>query len=508
MTEDAHPTSPQPTVNINEAVSATAVANLTLNNNNPLDPSLEFFHWNYPDFPKPAIRTELPQNLERIEKSEQLVYWCSLLLQRASSSPSLVEAERKWLEGMDKDSMEQDRLRWIATRMVEEFVPNAASRSSVEIAEVVSLGPILERESYRKLLSSLIAEFDDALLLDITLLQGLVQLVQSNSPGYLEADDLIKILSILRVRLQGTHGQSSEYSYQLVLAVSCVLDVMAEHEVKGLDRVVEHEPLSGVLSTLKGSSDPYMLYQACYAFQALQYVPDNESPLQAVLRHSAGVAKGLIDITALAKLDLGAILEGLTSFQSASVGDTIDTAKTVYGGASSLMESGRYVLEALKEKYGTGKKQPWYAAIRAAHALAQAGQMKDFNRFICEAPCRRDPLFQWGISQMLLEMTSDAAWDHDTQEHVRCLLLGLCTRDPDWNRDESLRTYLFRNTEQLSNPDGEVFNGDKSGIRYPMRNRLPPPTSSPLLARVLDIPDVEHDLQGLKMQRLGERRKG
>ncbi|KAF9540963.1 hypothetical protein EC957_003601 [Mortierella hygrophila] len=506
MIEDAHPTSPQPTVDIDNAVSATAVANLTLNNNNPPDPRLEVFLWNYPNFPKPAIRTELPQNLERIEKSEQLVYWCSLLLQRASSSPSLTWAEQKWLEGIDKDSTEQDRLLWIATRMVEEFVPNVASRSSVEIAEVVSLGPILEKGPYRKLLSSIIAAFDDALLLDVTLLQGLVQLVQSNSSGYLEADDLIKILSILRVRLQGTHGQSSEYSYQLVVAVSRVLDVMAEHEVKDLDRVVEHEPLSGVLSSLKGSSDPYMTYQACYAFQALQYVPDNETPLQAILRHSAGVAKGLIDITALASLDLGAILEGLTSLQTAFLGSTFNTANTVYGGASSLMESGQSTLDALKEKYGHGKKQPWYVAIRAAHALAQAGQMKDFIRFICEAPCRPDPLFQWGISQMLLEMASDATWDRDTQGRASRLLI-LCMRD-SWTRDESLKTYLFRTMGQLSNPDGEVFSGNTSGIRYPMRNRLPLPKSSPLLVRVLDIPDVEYDLHMLKMQRLGERRKG
>ncbi|KAG9063869.1 hypothetical protein KI688_003983 [Linnemannia hyalina] len=507
MTEDAHPTSPQSTIDIDDAVSATAVANLTLNNNNRPDPRLEVFLWNYPNFPKPAIRTELPQNLERIEKTEQLVYWCSLLLQRASSSPSLTWAERKWLEEIDKDSTEQDRLLWIATRMVEEFVPNVASRSSVEIAEVVSLGPILEKEPYRKLLSSIIAAFDDALLLDVTLLQGLVQLVQSNSPGYLEADDLIKILSILRVRLQGTHGQSSEYSYQLVLAVSRVLDVMAEHGVKDLDRVVEHEPLSDVLSSLKGSLDPYMTYQACYAFQALQYVPDNETPLQAILRHSAGVAKGLINTTALASLDLGAILEGLTSLQSAFLGSTFITVKTIYGGASSLMENGQNTLEALKEKYGPGKKQPWYAAIRAAHALALAGQMKDFIRFICEAPCRRDPLFQWGISQMLLEMASDAAWDRDTQGRV-CRLIGLCMCTPEWTRDESLRTYLFRTMGQLSNPDGKVFSGNTSGIRYPMRNRLPLPTSSPLLVRVLGIPDVEYDLHMLKMQRLGERRKG
>ncbi|KAG0248317.1 hypothetical protein BGZ95_008110, partial [Linnemannia exigua] len=236
------------------------------------------------------------------------------------------------------------------------------------------------KETYRKLLSSLIKDFDDAHILDSNLLQGLVEFVQSASSDYIVSDDLVKILSILRVRLQGTHQQSSEHSYHLTLAVSKVLDLMADHKVQDLDRVLQHEPLSGVLSGLKDSTDPYLMYQACYAFQALQYVPNDESALQAVLRHSTGMMGGLVKVSALFKLDLASVLEGLGRLQE-SLGGIVGVATTVYEGVSSLTESGQGVFDSLKQGLRTGQKRPWYPAIKAAYVFTQAGSEAIFSEF-------------------------------------------------------------------------------------------------------------------------------
>ncbi|KAF9110645.1 hypothetical protein BGX30_007915, partial [Mortierella sp. GBA39] len=260
--------------------------------------------------PKPTLRTDLPRPQQRIERTEQLIYCNALLLQDSLSLPSteqeptLDKTELAWLVEIKNDPIEQDRLQWLANRMVEKFIQEGI-KDSTKIAEIVALGPIFQQEPYRKLLSSFIKELDDSLLLNVDLLQGLVQLVQSSSPGYLVSDDLVKILGLLRICLQGTHQQSTEHPYYLTLAISRVLDFMADHKTQDLDRILEHEPLSGVLSGLKGSTNPYLMYQACYAFQALQYVPNNETVLQAVLRHSQGVVEGVVKITALGKLDLG-----------------------------------------------------------------------------------------------------------------------------------------------------------------------------------------------------------
>ncbi|KAF9115425.1 hypothetical protein BGW39_003058, partial [Mortierella sp. 14UC] len=182
--------------------------------------------------PAPAVKADLPRHQQRIEKVEQLVYCNSMLLQDLST---LSSKELDWLTEVKKDPMEQDHLHWLVNRMVEVFIEDAV-KDSTKVAEVVALGPVLQKEPYRQLLSSIIKEFEESRLLDVNLLQGLVQLVQSSISGFLVPDDLVKILSILRVRLQGTHQQSSEHPYHLTLAVSRVLDVMADNKVQDLNR--------------------------------------------------------------------------------------------------------------------------------------------------------------------------------------------------------------------------------------------------------------------------------
>ncbi|KAF9899234.1 hypothetical protein EC991_009275, partial [Linnemannia zychae] len=428
---------------------------------------------------------------------------------------TLEKVELDWLEEMKKDPMEQDHLRWLVARMVEVFIADT-TKDSPKIAEIVVLGPVLQKESFRKLLSSFINDFDNTRILDVNLLRGLIALMRCARSGFLVSDDLIKILSILRVRLQGTHQQSTEYSYHLTLAVSTVLDVMADHKVQDLDRVAEQEPLSGVLSGLKDSLDPHLMYQACYAFQALQYVPNNESALQEVLRNSAGVADSLIKISAVFKLDLASVLEGLGSLQK-SVSDIIEVTGTVYEGVLSLMESGQGVLDSLKEGLGSGQKRPWYPAIKAAYVFVQAGQLKDLKQLILEAPCRRSPLFQWGICQLLGEIAIDPLWSDTTRQQTVSFLGHLYQEDPEWGQDESVKTWMLTIITKLSASSESLvstvasallqdLDQDNTSIQYPysVLAILPISTSSSILAKVHSIPYVEYDLHKLILQRKDE----
>ncbi|KAG0296025.1 hypothetical protein BGZ97_004650, partial [Linnemannia gamsii] len=470
---------------------------------------------------KTFTKTKLPRLSQRIEGTDQLVY-CNILLLYGSLLSDTTDlnfdnAELDWLEEMKNDPTEVDRLRWLAVRMVEEFITET-TKGSAEVAEVVALASVLQKGSYRKLLSTFIKEFDEAILLDVDLLQGIVQLVQSASPGFLVADDLIKILSNIRVRLEDSHQQSTDHLYHLTLAVSKILDVMADHKVQHLDRVLEYEPLSAILSGLKGTSDPYLMYQACYSFQALQYVPDDETPLQAVLRHSIGVANGMVKIMAVMKLDLGAVLEGLDQAQEV-LGNMVSTGVTLYEGVSSLMESGRGALESSMEGFGSGQKRHWYAAVKAAYAFAQAGQLDDLQKFIDEAPCRRDPLFQWGICQLLGEIAIDPVWSVLERQQATRILGQLCKDDQGWGRDTNVKSWMLTIINRLGAASDEVIN-EIIGILlqdldlsqtttaplhpYPLRARLQVPATSPLLVKVQNIQDVEYDLYRLRLQRLEE----
>ncbi|KAG9066992.1 hypothetical protein KI688_012904 [Linnemannia hyalina] len=485
---------------------------------------------------KPAVKTALPGLQDRIERTDQLLY-CNILLRQdsvASWSPvaseeivtgdlanapqelTLDKAEQNWLTEVKGDPIGQDRMQWFVTKMVEAFITDA-TKDSTKVAEVVALGPVLQREPYRKLLSSFIADFDDSRILNVNLLQGLVQLVQSASPGFLVSDDLVKVFSLLRTHLEGTHQHSSEHLCHLTSAVSRILDVMADHKIQDLDRIMEHEPLSAVLSGLRDSSDPYLMYQACYAFQALQYVPDYETVLQVVLRHSTGMVDGLVKVTCVMKLDLGSVLEGLEKLQEIAVG-AIGIAATVYGGVGSLRESGREVLESLKEGLGSSQKRPWYPAIRVAYAFVQAGQLKDLKQLIYEAPCRQDALFQWGICQLLGEIAADSVWTVATRQQAIDLLGYLYKEDQEWGRDESVKAWMVTILDKLRSVSDQAINSHaiaqfqkldsgntpRTQNPYPLRSHLPIPESSPILAKVQKIPYMEYELYKLRMQRLDD----
>ncbi|CAO3565301.1 unnamed protein product [Mortierella alpina] len=483
---------------------------------------------------RPAAKTAVPKFGGRFDSTPQLALCISLLSTNPATSPSddssleinrlqineasqktpVDDAQHDWVKAIERNAIEQGHVRWLLTRMVEEFVKDPIKRSAA-VTEIVVLGPVLDYEHYRKLLNCIISKFEEATILDVDLLHGLVQLVQCSSKGYLVADDLIKILGLLRIRLQQTNKQSTQHSYHLTLAVSRLLDVMTKHEVEDLNRVEEHEPLSAVLSSLQGSSDPFLMYQASYAFQALQYVPDDETVIQAIVRHSGAIAESLIGISGVVNLNLSEFLEGLGQLQKTIV-ETVGIAKSAIEGARSLIDSGKGVFAAIKEGVNSGNKRPWYPALICAIALVQEGRLADFKAVVVEAACRKSPEFQWGICQLLGEIAVDSMWESAIRREAVELLVELHDNDPDWGQDASVRAWMrtvFRiiteNTEQSVHVPATILlqDSDKAeaahlAYSYPLRSRLPVPEDSMLLARVQEIPLVERDLDQLRAKRL------
>ncbi|KAF9573164.1 hypothetical protein EC968_008906 [Mortierella alpina] len=367
----------------------------------------------------------LPEVGDSIKETAQLVFCARLLVDvSVSSSTSTVtkpnEEQLKWIREMESQPLEREHLYQLMDRMIDRFIEQPTKRSE-SICEIVLLGPVLGEESYQWLLRCFLAEFDKVPTLTIGLLQGLVQLIQDAPVGYLHADDLILILRIIRRRLEDSAQQFEGYSVHLTLAISKVLDVMASQRIQGLNRVQEHKPLLDVLSGLKTSKDPFLQYQAHYAFQALQWVPDDETQLQRSLRHFAGMANSLAEISAVMRLDFKEFLEGLQEVQKI-VKDTYDAVKAGWESAPALIEDGRGLLESLKEGFGSGHKHPWYITLRGAVSLVREGQLADLNKLICEAPCRQHPLFQWGICELLGEIAVDPFWNEITRSQAINLL--------------------------------------------------------------------------------------
>ncbi|KAG0044575.1 hypothetical protein BGZ83_010190 [Gryganskiella cystojenkinii] len=414
------------------------------------------------DCPPPLNPCELPGLGERLINTQQLALCLGLL--QASPLPDddiLTASARTWLNITEKNFDEQERLKAMATDLIRAYSRDELKGTKVT-SEVVLLAPVLEKEEYHILLSQLVKGIESSPLLNVHALEGLAPLLQGASLGYLDADDLVKILKLLRTRLQETHQQSPQHVYQLTLTIARVLDAMVDCEVKGLDRVNLHEPLLLYMEGLKSNKDPYMVFQAAYAYQALLFVPDNESNWQATLRRSGMVLKGVSGLVSAVKgLNINEFIGGLGNIQGGleGVGQVYGLAKDAYKGVTSLMESGQSLLEALKTGLSFSQKRDWYPLLRGIDLLVQNGELIKFQTLVCEAPCRRDPAFLWGVCQSLGDLGSDSRWETDARQGAIAFLGEIYKNDNEWGQEPQIKQCILDILLRLGSVSGVIDHG-------------------------------------------------
>ncbi|KAF9125238.1 hypothetical protein BGW39_007543 [Mortierella sp. 14UC] len=435
------------------------------------------------------------------------------------SKMDLDQTELSWLEEMTKDPMEQDHLRWLVTRAVEEFIADT-TKDSTKIAEIIALAPVLQRETYRRLLASFIMEFDQARILDVAHLQGLVQLIESASPGFLEDDDLVRVLTILRRRLQATHKPASEHVYQMAVAISRLLDVMVNVMVN-VNRTEDHHPLVAALNDLKDNSDPFLQFQVNYALQASQYIPDDESIPQTVLRFAGGMTMAALGVASVYKLDPANLFNSLVTLQQAAR-QSFEVVKSILEGLEASQQGRFGAMQSILKGIRAGTKYEWYLALLAARKFVRDGRLVDFKKTVCEAPCRDQRSFQLGVCQILGEIAMDPLRSPRIRQQAMTFLGALISNNTDWKRHSEVKQWIATSLTQISMlQDSTVSNHarvvlqdlgqDQASITpasatmfYSLSYRMPLPELSPLLARVQQIPYVEYNLRSLKKERLNE----
>ncbi|KAG0003082.1 hypothetical protein BGZ79_001736 [Entomortierella chlamydospora] len=450
---------------------------------------------------------------------------------------TFTQKERQWIQITAADENELARLNTLATEMTRNFIKDELKDAAI-VSEIVSFASVLNQQNFKLLLEKFLQGIGNSLLEKRYLLEGLAQMMQRATRGYLEKDDLVKILQLLNTRLNDIHLESNEPIYQLTRTVSHVLDAMVDSDVKHLKRELLHEPLSAHLKSSQESSDPYLVYQTAYAFQALQYVPDDETFLQAALRRTGKVAKGVSGIvSAMKSLDLCRLFESLQNIQQGLTGtlEFVGLMKDAYTQVASLAESGKAFLACLQEGFSFDRKSAWYPALRAADTLLQNGQLVEFKELACQVACRRDPAFQWGLCERLGQLATNA--DPYTRQGAVAFLGELYKNDVAWGQHVSIKQWILKILIHLSDssvgtttPDPDsaaqtllqalanegdeskrdlykrcLQESEKCGSPYPMKAILPLPGSPSLLDRVQNKPDVEADLRRMKQQRLKER---
>ncbi|KAI8357936.1 hypothetical protein B0O80DRAFT_485085 [Mortierella sp. GBAus27b] len=408
--------------------------------------------------PPQSIVTKLPDTDERLTSTPQLACCLGLLKNSHTLDNILEENARNWLQVVENDEDEQERLKVLATDVVRTFKKEEI-KDSRAVAEVVCLAPILDKEAFRDLLKQFYDGINHSELLDFHQLEGLAQMIQGVDADYVQADDLVKILELLSRRLQDTNQRSPQYIYQLTLTVSFVLDAMADTKVEGLDRETLHEPLLKFLGSFKVTSDPFLMYQVAYAYQALLCVPDNETLWQATLRRSNKVIKGISGLVSAVKgFDLNGFIDGLSNIQQGFAGasEVIKVVVSTFDDVKSLADGGKGFLKGLKEGLSFQRKCAWYPALRGADALIQDGEFVAFRRLVCEAPCRMDPAFQWGVCLRLAEIAVSYTWDARTRRSATSFLGEIYRNEDDWGDQASIKEWILSILMRLASSTGNT----------------------------------------------------
>ncbi|KAG0240352.1 hypothetical protein BGX31_002024 [Mortierella sp. GBA43] len=120
-------------------------------------------------FPKnvqpPNINIKLPGPDERLTDTLQLAC-CLGLLQAACSSVNTLEPEvHEWLQIVEKDTDEQERLHAIATDVLRAYRRDEL-KDAKAVAEVVCLAPVLTKDPYRDMIKDFCTAIDQSRLLD------------------------------------------------------------------------------------------------------------------------------------------------------------------------------------------------------------------------------------------------------------------------------------------------------------------------------------------------------
>ncbi|KAF9361024.1 hypothetical protein BGX34_007368 [Mortierella sp. NVP85] len=395
------------------------------------------------------IELKPPNPKEQLINTRQLAY-CLAILQSSSLSDDVLDhSARNWLRTIGE--YEQERLREMAMGVIRAFKEDEL-KDAKAVAEVVRLAPVIEKDDFRYLLGEFYSIIDQSLHLDVIQLEGLAQLIQGAGQGYLEPDDLVRILLLLSNRLKDIYNQSSINIYHLTLVLSHILDAMADIGVKGLGQEVIEEQLSSYLEDLKGSSKPYLVYQAAYSFQALQCILDDKAMWQG-LRPTENERQRIQGLVGSAKsLDLNTFIEGLGHGQQGSEGvsQITQTVRTAYDNVTSLTEGGQGLLGSLEDGSSFRSKCPWYMALRVADLLIQDGLLVEFRRLVCEVPFRCDPAFQWGMCQRIGWIAASPKWDADTRLGA-VLFLGEIYRDDEmWGQQASTKQWVLKILMQLA----------------------------------------------------------
>ncbi|KAG0278659.1 hypothetical protein BGZ97_009705, partial [Linnemannia gamsii] len=130
----------------------------------------------------------LPVPGEQLKTTRQLAY-CLALLQDSVDETRLDPDTLKWRRNTLKNSNETIRMEAITCQAVTGFIEDREKNTTV-VNEVVHLAQVLDKETSRSLLMSLVDTIRNSTLLHLHGMEGLARVIQEATPRSIDSDDL------------------------------------------------------------------------------------------------------------------------------------------------------------------------------------------------------------------------------------------------------------------------------------------------------------------------------
>ncbi|KAG0195985.1 Transducin (beta)-like 1 X-linked receptor 1, partial [Mortierella sp. GBA30] len=114
-------------------------------------------------------------------------------------------------------------------------------------------------------------------------------------------------------------------------------------------------------------------------------------------------------------------------------------------------------------------KRTWYAALRGADTLIQNGELTKFKTLVCEAPCRRDLAFQWGVCQRLGHLAADPVSDDVSRKDAIAFLGEMYWNDEEWGQEPRIKQCVLDILLQLSHSTSQDQVQSKPSVEPALR---------------------------------------
>lgn len=323
---------------------------------------------------------------------------------RQPSRPTLTDDLIQRLGSNDTDPKEMKALEALSKEMIKIF---RDERRLSHVPEAAALAPFTTTSDYQDLSrafnNAMIWGTADGNILEPHLLKAFTFVLRCADDTKKAKVELGPVMESLQHRLKSAVEQAEPKSqYQLICALSSILDAMIDVKTAGLSREKLHEPLLKQLAMLSKDQELRLAQAAGYAYQAMLGIPNDEGPYRALWRHTSAVVEGTTNVTsAVFTMDPVKLFGGLAKLQDLSrlISSMIDVVRALHGLANSLGATADGVRFLQNQK-------SWYVALRFTDMLIQAKAFKSLEEFLSKVPCSKEGEFLCGIFTQLQE-----AWE-------------------------------------------------------------------------------------------------